>query len=398
MRVQTNAKKAEASRNREPRVALAHVLVALSFPIIVSFMVVSPVTNAIAEKFLPIAAFLALCLVGLRLFRPQHAMICVSAACVALVYLFSFLTFPTSQAIVITASTIVVVSVIVFHVIFGASLLASGFYRAATIFVSLLTILLSINSGMSKNVSAGIAIYGTMMLYHPLIWKAERKRAFVLVLAASAQGLMISFILEFRAMVVFSLLTLLSYLFAMVTPRLIFRNATLAAMIFGGLIVVWFYLNVNSIGSVAFLNDWLFRTTGRTALSGREVIWPIIADAIQIKPYWGWGAGTLPHDIYPTSYSSHNFYLQLLLQVGVFGFLPLCVFLLSIWRVVNLENYKSQYTKFSSSVFVLMVLHNCTEVNMMQNQLPSSIQAWIVISCGVSVAHYFSRPHERIIN
>lgn len=73
------------------------------------------------------------------------------------------------------------------------------------------------------------------------------------------------------------------------------------------------------------LFNWLNEISmlfGKSFYSGRNILWQQLIDSID-NPWFGIGAGANPLYLIDSTLSSHNLYIQLLMQVGIVG---LCVF------------------------------------------------------------------------
>lgn len=116
--------------------------------------------------------------------------------------------------------------------------------------------------------------------------------------------------------------------------------------------------------------------------SGRHVIWSRLIEAIHNKPLFGYGLDATPSSIYSTVLSSHNLYLQTILQVGFAGFALLFVPLLHIAiKMIKDKNVSS--LSISSLCFLLVVLfHECFEVSLTQNLIICGLQMWFIIGMG----------------
>lgn len=125
-------------------------------------------------------------------------------------------------------------------------------------------------------------------------------------------------------------------------------------------------------------------TFGKNFFSGREIVWNNILEHIEKSPYFGHGLSVVPSTLFDTVFSSHNLYLQTLLQTGVIGLL---LVLLLFWTVLgSLNNASNRYTVFGSAFFLAFLLHECLEVSLTQNTLELGISVWFCLGLFVSMS------------
>lgn len=336
------------------------------------------------DAFLLAVAVLAVLVAGLRPFQPASLRLLWPLLLLLMTYALSTLTHPGMAGLRITGGLFTAMAALAFHLTFGPALLQSRVYRVATPVLALLLAGLALTSGMNKNVAAGVAIHALLLAVNLPVQRARPRWGIALVLAAAALAAAIAALSDFRAMTGYAALLLTVFLAGLVLNARLFALACHAAMAAGIGGMIWFYLNINATALGMALNDQLYRLSGRSALSGREELWPAIVAAIRLNPLWGWGAGVVPNDIFATPYSAHNFYLQLTLQVGLIGAGLLALFMTLIWAALCRRT--GVQGRFVAAVFFLLVIHNCTEVTMFQNQLIAAIPAWIVIGTGLGLA------------
>lgn len=89
-----------------------------------------------------------------------------------------------------------------------------------------------------------------------------------------------------------------------------------------------------------------------------------------------------PSMIYNTDFSSHNMYLQTILQSGVVGLLLLlCLFWMIRGKLVECGDFSS---RVGVSLLLAMLVHECLEVSLTQNNFTYGLLIWTVI--GISLA------------
>lgn len=106
--------------------------------------------------------------------------------------------------------------------------------------------------------------------------------------------------------------------------------------------------------------------------SGRNSMWITLIELMVGYEVWGRGGGVQIKDISDIEYSAHNLYLQVYMQVGVFGVIMLIGLLFSIWKFVfsGSDDYK---VRVAGSAFMGLLVINCFEVTLFQNNLALSL-------------------------
>jgi O-antigen ligase len=169
-----------------------------------------------------------------------------------------------------------------------------------------------------------------------------------------------------------------------------FSRIQVRNLMFLGLIVVItgviaLVTNPNMAVYTAVFNDFVTSEGGRTINSGRQVLWPVVWQAIVEHPLLGMGPGTIVGDVYTTTLSAHNLYLQIGLQLGYVGFGLLLLLFWSLWRAArpiglpttrNLEN-------LMTVVVTMVIVHSLFDVFLLQNALAVGIPVWIVLGLGL---------------
>lgn len=116
--------------------------------------------------------------------------------------------------------------------------------------------------------------------------------------------------------------------------------------------------------------------------SGREIIWKNIEEQIVASPFLGWGLDKVPSFFYDTGYSSHNLWLQVALQMGIVGVIFLSILILTIQsRIARGEN---PLWRISASFFAALILHECFEVSLTQNNLAVGLASWFIFGIMLS--------------
>ena len=118
--------------------------------------------------------------------------------------------------------------------------------------------------------------------------------------------------------------------------------------------------------------------------SGRQHLWGTLTQLILNRPVIGYGLDVTPESLLGGTWSSHNWYLQVLLQMGIIGFVLLILLLRMIWRDLLLLNKRQ--TIISAGFLMGVLFWQCFEVSLTQNNFPSGIVVWLIFGIGLSEA------------
>ncbi|MDC3411829.1 O-antigen ligase family protein [Terrihalobacillus insolitus] len=133
----------------------------------------------------------------------------------------------------------------------------------------------------------------------------------------------------------------------------------------------------------------------QTIFSGREIIWePVIENGILKSPFLGNGYGTMPWDISEVNLTTHNVYLQVLLEVGMFGLFVFCMILFYIWRLLK-DNLHTIAGQFSACYLLALLLYINFELTLFPNS-PSFATIGIFQWLGVTIGINFVESRESI--
>lgn len=137
----------------------------------------------------------------------------------------------------------------------------------------------------------------------------------------------------------------------------------------------------------SILNEIVTGEGGRNLNSGRQILWPVVWQAISDHPVLGMGPGTVVSDIYATPWSAHNLYLQIGLQIGYVGFGLLFLLFLSLWRAARPTGLPSTLfvENLMAVVVTMVVVHSLFDVFLLQNALAVGIPVWMVLGLGLGL-------------
>lgn len=132
----------------------------------------------------------------------------------------------------------------------------------------------------------------------------------------------------------------------------------------------------------AKLNELSLEIFSQNFYSGRQLIWSMLLDIINQNFYIGHGLSAKPMFFMDTEFSSHNLYLQVLLQSGIIGLLLLLSTLFSI--LIALTKNKNRISYVSVGLLLGMLVHESFEVSLTQNNLATGLIIWALLAIGVS--------------
>lgn len=282
--------------------------------------------------------------------------------------------------------TVAVATAVAFFI--GASALGETWiqrssYRVSTYIFSALSIVAVVASSTPKNAAGGIIFYLIALVV--VVRRAGRGHArFVDALAVAGAGAVVSVLLDFRSLLFYSAVFLLAFL----GWRLLKPAAYVVAGVVGaGLVVggtIWFFVNIYTSPIAMRISTRVQQVTGHRANSGRDYLWPRIMREVDDNRLFGQGSGTLPKDFLGVDLSSHNYYLQTYLQVGIVGIALVVLFLLVVW--IRMATSGNSVSGLGSALLVTFVVHNGTEVLMFQNNLEIASVAWLGIGLACSLS------------
>lgn len=117
--------------------------------------------------------------------------------------------------------------------------------------------------------------------------------------------------------------------------------------------------------------------------SGREVVWRAVLEALEGNEVFGLGLSMEPSMIYNTSISSHNLYLQTILQSGVVGLAFVLGLLLLV--VVRLSKSNLLVCYLGIALVLGLLVHEGFEVTLTQNNFSYGIAYWMLLGVALSM-------------
>ena len=302
------------------------------------------------------------------------------------IYTISTILNPSIPAAIIT--TQIVTCAAVFFVFYANA--DRYVYRVDAIIVVLIFLIISILLGVSvdlagKNVYSGTIVY-LLLFLSLLLLQGNAVSSRKIGTWTFVGVVLLGMVFDQRAMQLSGLIALASFWILLYFNHALMRWIGLAGVV--ALIIVVVFMTAGISGfSINTIDDFVVEYSGRTAKSGRQVIWPLLVYLIEQKPFFGWGAGTLPRDLIDTSLSAHSYYLQILLQTGFVGLMALiCLMLALVSRFRVVQSRKDKYLRaYMWSCVFLIVFHASSEVFLMQNNMVVAVPLWMLLGAGVGL-------------
>lgn len=313
-------------------------------------------------------------------------------------YLASLMLFPSVQGVKHFLAVLTILFFFCFYMVNGWAIVKNPIFVFGAMASSIIFIGPSVFSVNEKNFDGGMAFYGLCLAVFIFLGSRPPGSAYarIVVFAFGVLASFYGYIINFRMLVVYGVFLVLIYLFFSFAPGAMRHYGKILFSLFVAMIVmVIFYVEIENFSYLSEVNDFLVEKTERTALSGRQIIWPVVISAVFSSPIFGLGAGVLPSDLIDTQLSSHNYYLQVALQVGVLGLFFALFAVFVIWKIIFSAHKKSASSLFAASVLIVFIVHNASEVIMFQNALRVSIPAWIILFISASTIRHESRFYEK---
>lgn len=233
-----------------------------------------------------------------------------------------------------------------------------------------------------KNTVSGLCAYP--ILTAGLIWIARGAPPMrTAIFAFAAIGVM-GILFEHRMMAGAGLIGIAAFTAIRIAPLQLTRNIVLGALIACIVLLVALFAGLWGF-DIRDIDDLIKETSGRTAESGRQLIWPILFDKVSKSPWIGLGSGILPENLYSTRLSAHNHFLQVYVQTGIIGLSSFIILLALIWRAIGRPRRSEPVGIYLSACFLVLLVHLSLEVFLMQGNPTIGVGAWILFGTGVGI-------------
>lgn len=159
--------------------------------------------------------------------------------------------------------------------------------------------------------------------------------------------------------------------------------------------IILFILNIEYVTEYEIL---VFEVTGKRLSSGREEIWRSLLPYIEDNLLFGLGSNANPSSLLGVELSSHNLYIQLILESGLVYMSLFLILLIYIWNgffIGSKVNAINARNKVLSATFLCGILvHQIFEVTLLQNNIGVSIIQWAFIMNGYNNINFFSKKGD----
>lgn len=193
---------------------------------------------------------------------------------------------------------------------------------------------------------------------------------FILIIATSARSILISFFL----LIIFWIILKLKRQFF---SRLIY------IVLAGNFLFISIYVSLSYMRLGDILNDLSRSIFNKNLFSGRTEIWIEVIKKVIEKPFFGYGIGVKASHITDINLTTHNMYLQFLMEFGIIGIVLFSLLFISIWRLLmrRLDHFVVRWT----SCFMLSILvYLSFEVTLFQNNYSIAFFQWIIMTIGIN--------------
>ena len=180
---------------------------------------------------------------------------------------------------------------------------------------------------------------------------------------------------------------ILAALFSWVVLKLFkkkFRYLLYLVFLFTFLFVaVYVALQNTAIGQS--LNDLSVEMFGKNLFSGRNQVWAELAGAIADHPFLGHGLGIVAWDVISRSLTAHNFFMQILLEMGIVGMVLYLIVFSGIWGLLN-RNIHTAVAKLSACFMIGILVYSTFELTLNQNNYAIAMFQWLIMTMGIGFA------------
>lgn len=144
----------------------------------------------------------------------------------------------------------------------------------------------------------------------------------------------------------------------------------------------WYYTTLGEAPWFTSLQDNVFDLTGTNIYSGRNLVWPILFEAISQRPLLGWGSGARPNTFLldnslDVTWSAHNLYYTIVIQIGYIGLAAFLLFLTTLWsKTYTAKNTK--HIRVAAGFFAGICAYQAFECQLTQNNLDTGLYLWLI--------------------
>lgn len=150
-------------------------------------------------------------------------------------------------------------------------------------------------------------------------------------------------------------------------------------------IFIYVYLYSNDILIFKYLNELSLEIFNKRFFSGRIEVWRLLLNKINENFLFGYGTGTTVWELFEfKKISTHNLYLHILMEGGIFALILWGGFFLNVWSYYW-KKRKDNIVRASGSYLISTLILNIFELTFYLNQLNTGILQWTSIGIAMSV-------------
>lgn len=160
-------------------------------------------------------------------------------------------------------------------------------------------------------------------------------------------------------------------------------NRLIYIVLAGNILFIGLYVLLSYIRLGAILNDWSRSIFNKNLFSGRTEIWIEVMKKVIEKPVFGYGIGVKPSHITHLKLTTHNMYLQFLMEFGIVGLILFILLLISIWRLL-MKRIDHFVVRWSSCFMLSILVYLSFELTLFQNNYSIAFFQWIIMTIGIN--------------
>jgi len=141
------------------------------------------------------------------------------------------------------------------------------------------------------------------------------------------------------------------------------------------------------------LQEFSMRLTGGNFFSGRQNIWGLALDFISTRPVVGYGIGGSVLTSRGIQDSTHNLYLNILLEGGIVYLLAFVWLMYVIWTELT-NNHMSDRGLFFPSFLISILAAVSFENYLLGNMVSPSLIVWMIVGMGLALNNKVKREEQ----
>ena len=135
------------------------------------------------------------------------------------------------------------------------------------------------------------------------------------------------------------------------------------------------YSSLNGTPFADMMNYYSRAYFNKQFFSGRNEMWPKMIEFITLSPFLGYGLQATPYTLINTRLSSHNIYIQTIIQCGIIGMFLLVAF---IWRILR-DISKTDFATEGFAYICCLITAECFSESITQVGFRIGCVAWLTL-------------------